>query len=304
MRGEHYEFCRRNGLHVSSIEGNLHIPAAKLSVHQSTTEMRPVDWILVALKSTSLSAIPDLIEPLLGPETRVLAVMNGLIEDDLIRMLKEKMGESDDGSALTCCKALYGGMAFLCSNRVAPGQIRHTSAGLLSSGVACSTSEDPWEDQLAFNGLWESTKVPVSYDSSLLRGRWMKMVWNLPFNGLSCAMGGITVDKIVQDPSLRRIADGIMDETIAIGNADLERVYGKDGFEPLGKHIKSAMMGLSDSMGPYKTSTMLDLTNRRPMEVRYLFQVPVERSRMLGVPAKHLETVVAQIEAFQRMYDL
>lgn len=38
---------------------------------------------------------------------------------------------------------------------------------------------------------------------------------------------------------------------------------------------KHAMMDLSDNMGPYKTSTMLDLTNRKPMEVHYLFRKPV-----------------------------
>ena len=48
------------------------------------------------------------------------------------------------------------------------------------------------------------------------------MCWNLPYNGISVAMGGITVDKIVSDPGLRRLADLVMDETIAAGNADLE----------------------------------------------------------------------------------
>lgn len=44
-------------------------------------------------------------------------------------------------------------------------------------------------------------------------------MWNLPFNGISVAMGGITVDKIVNDPGLRELAGIIMDETIAVGNA-------------------------------------------------------------------------------------
>jgi hypothetical protein len=45
----------------------------------------------------------------------------------------------------------------------------------------------------------------------------------LPFNGISVSMGGITVDRIVGDPSLRKLAYKVMDETIAIANADLRK---------------------------------------------------------------------------------
>jgi ketopantoate reductase len=61
----------------------------------------------------------------------------------------------------------------------------------------------------------------MGYEESLLRGRWRKSLWKLPFNGISVAMGGITVDIIVNDPGLRRLADLVMDKTIAAANADL-----------------------------------------------------------------------------------
>ncbi len=61
----------------------------------------------------------------------------------------------------------------------------------------------------------------LSIDSISLR--WWKNVWNLPFSGISVSMGGITVDRIVNDPSLRKLAYKVIDETIAIANADLKR---------------------------------------------------------------------------------
>ena len=63
-------------------------------------------------------------------------------------------------------------------------------------------------------------------------------------------------------------------------------------------------MDLSDGMGEYSTSTKLDLINRRPMEVKYMFRKAVERAQKIGVPVSHLETLVAQIEAYQRHYNL
>lgn len=116
-------------------------------------------------------------------------------------------------------------------------------------------------------------------------------------------MGGITVDKIVNDPGLRRLAHLVMDETIATANADLVK-HGYDESFFLGEKEKKQMFDLSDGMGPYRTSTMIDFVDRRPMEVKYLFQKPVERAKDLGVPVPHLETLVTQIEALQRFYNL
>jgi 2-dehydropantoate 2-reductase len=116
-------------------------------------------------------------------------------------------------------------------------------------------------------------------------------------------MGGITVDKIVNDPGLRRLANLVMDETIAAANADLAR-NGVDESLFLGDKDKKQMFDLSDGMGPYRPSTMIDLVERNPMEVKYLFRKPVDRATDLGVPVPHLETLVAQIEAFQRFYKL
>lgn len=64
------------------------------------------------------------------------------------------------------------------------------------------------------------------------------------------------------------------------------------------------MMKLSDDMGPYKTSTMLDLVNRRKMEVKYVFRKAVDRANELGVDVPTLETLVTQIEYLQRKYNL
>ena len=129
------------------------------------------------------------------------------------------------------------------------------------------------------------------------------MVWNLPFSGISVAMGGITVDKIVNDPGLRELADTVMDETIKIANADILR-HGLDETFLLGDNEKKICFGLSDNMGPYKPSTMIDFHLRRPMEVKYLFREPIKRAKELEIDVPHLETLVTQIEAFQRFYDL
>merc|ERR1712194_775261 len=108
-------------------------------------------------------------------------------------------------------------------------------------------------------------------------------------------MNGITVDKIVLDEGLRELAFRVMDETVVVANKDLE-VRGCSEEEYLGETERAAMMALSDTMGDYKTSTMLDLTNQRPMEVKYVFRKFVDRADELDICVPTLETLVTQIE--------
>lgn len=141
----------------------MFIAPDKLQVFEDTADIGTVDWVVVALKSSSLEAISDLIYPLLRPNTRVLNIMNGLIEEDMLSSLAKRDGK-DDASELTCCAAVYGGMALLCSNRIGPGHIDHSYAGLLSGGVAQAASVNPEEDRQAFEALWEPAKVDIAYE--------------------------------------------------------------------------------------------------------------------------------------------
>jgi 2-dehydropantoate 2-reductase len=180
MRGEHYEKSIQKGLNVTSVRGDMFVPPDQLQAYQSTQEIGQVDWVIVALKSTALDAIPELIYPLLEPgKTRVLAIMNGLIEDDLIASLKKIAGDTSDDSEVQCCGAIYGGMALVCCNRLEPGRIDHSYAGLLSGGVAVSASNlSQKENREAFEKLWEPANVDIAFEPSLLAGRWRKVGQN------------------------------------------------------------------------------------------------------------------------------
>jgi 2-dehydropantoate 2-reductase len=225
MRGDHYKASKANGLKVTSVNGDIFIPPDQLQAYDKTDDIGKVDWVIMALKSTGVDATPGLLLPLLGKNSRVLCIMNGLVDDDIVRLLE---GEDDEDvePRLTKCAAVYAGMALLCSNRISPGHVDHSYAGKLTASLAKSSSDDLDDIKLhkeMMQDLWEPTQgFEFVYDDNYTKARWTKNVWNLPFNGISVAMNGITVDKIVNDPGLRRLAFNIMDETIAVANKDLE----------------------------------------------------------------------------------
>ena len=325
LRGENYDYCTKYGIHVSSYHGDFHIPAEDLLAYRTTEDMARdllsdgadfFDWVVCALKSTSLHEIPSLIEPLLSRKTRLLVIMNGFVEDDLIDMMRMRHRETSGLDGLGC-QAIYGGMALICSNRTSHGIIKHSYGGKLVCGVAYSANAEKeaggddgnsgWveSDKHAIEDLFQlaSPAVPFEFEPCLRKGRWWKGVWNLPFSGIAVSMGGITVDRIVNDPGLRKLAYKVMDETISIANADL-RNHGCTEDELLGELTKEEMMTLSDNMGAYQVSTMLDLHARKPMEVKYIFRKAVDLANELGVSCPHLESLVWHIEAHQRYHNL
>lgn len=165
----------------------------------STEEMGEADWVLLSLKSYSLPSAKKLIEPCMGANTRVLAIMNGYgIEDSL--SLSIPRGK------------IFGGMAFICSNRGEPGFVDHSKYGPLLVGHG----EDDEAELAEIDALFHGAKVAASTSASLLcsrygtahcpchaillllphrfpAARWEKLCWNVPFNGIAVAMGGITV---------------------------------------------------------------------------------------------------------------
>ncbi len=135
-----------------------------------------------------LDEVPTLIEPLLSPQTRLLVIMNGLIEDDLVSMMRHR--RESRGLRGVGCRAIYGGMALICSNRISPGKISHTYGGKLVCGVAYSADAESGEvegggynvdrdgdgwvdsDRRAIEDLFRhASSVPFEFDPNLRRGR-------------------------------------------------------------------------------------------------------------------------------------
>jgi ketopantoate reductase len=131
-------------------------------------------------------------------------------------------------------------------------------------------------------------------------------------------VGGKSVDHIVKTPELRSLASKIMLDVITAANTDLGggleggseggREGGGQGTETV--HLPSNlriergfhdhMFALTDVMGPYMSSTVLDLLAGLPMETEYMFIKPWERAKGLGVEVPYLESVVLAVEGIRK----
>jgi 2-dehydropantoate 2-reductase len=285
--GHHVTFLLRRdfdavasgGLRVESIEGDFTLEAP--SIARTSSEIGPVEWVICALKATAIAEARELVAPCVGEDTRVLVLMNGLGLED---RFAEWFGEA----------RVFGGLAFTCINRGEPGCVHHLDYGPVTLGHYL---DDPGDLDAAM-ALWDGAHVEVSTTPSLLAGRWRKLCWNIPFNGLAVTAGGITTDRITTDPELRAAAIASMREVVAAGNADLED-RGEDARLDADATVEE-MMTLTDAMEAYRPSTMIDFVEGRPMEVDAIFEAPLARAQELGVPTPLMALMTAQMRALDR----
>ena len=267
-----YEAVAARGLRVESHHGDFTLE--RPTIARDPAGLGVADWVLCGLKATSLGEASALIRPCLGPETRVLAIMNGLgIED----ALAEAIGNG----------RVFGGLAFTCLNRGEPGTVRHSEYGQVAIG---HPGDDAAELERAL-ALWEGARVEVSAAPSLLRARWEKLCWNVPFNGLAVAAGGVDTEAIVTDAALRGAARALMGEVAAAGNADLAARGRRERID--GEAVIARMFALTDAMGPYRPSTLIDFLEGRAIEVDAIFAEPARRAGALGVATPRLEQLAA-----------
>lgn len=259
MRSD-YQAVKQAGLTIRSIWGDFHLDA---ETYQTAEEIGPVDLVICALKTTSLNDAKPLLAPVVGPSTRIVALMNGL-------GVEEKLAQWFDPSLI------LGGLAFTCINRTSPGVIDHLDYGhVLISHLRGDMGE---AEQVA--SIFREGGIKTETCESIKKARWQKLCWNIPYNTLSITAGGVTTDVIMADPGLRQLVGHLMDEVMAGAAAD---------GTPLPDGHCQQMIDNTLRMKPYKTSMLLDYEGRRELELEYILAEPIRRAEAGGAAVLYMK---------------
>lgn len=286
-----YAVVRREGVRILSVDGDF---GARPHAARTPEEIGPCDVVLVALKTTANDQFPHLLRGLVGPETRVVTLQNGLGNEE---RLAELFGP----------ERVAGGLCFVCLNRIAPGVVRHTAHGL----VVLGNFRRPADARLQQLADWLARAgIRVRVTDDLERAHWEKLVWNVPFNGLGVAGGvgyeafvrgevppgrdrrrTLPTDALLADPRWLALVRELMGEVIAAARAQ--------GYD-LADRLIEDNLDRTRCMGAYKASTLLDFEHGRPLERESLFEEPRRRARARGVATPRLDSlceVLRQLEA-------
>jgi len=266
-----FEAIGSNGLTVYSVDGDFRLP--KVNAYQTPEEMGKADLVLVGLKTFANHRYQELIGPVVGEETIILTMQNGLGNEEALAELFD-------------ARRILGGVAFLRSNRGVPGVVYHLGEGRLFLGEY-RQGETALAEQIA--PIFQAAGLECRVVPDLKRARWEKLVWNIPFNGL-CALLQRPVDALLNLDSTRDLILEIMREVISAGNA---QCLMKDIPISFAEKLVSFSLGL----GPYRPSMLIDRIEGRQLEIESIFHKPLQAAVRAGVRLPRVETVAALLEA-------
>lgn len=272
-----YEEVRRNGLTVRSCNGDFALAPEAIHVYDDVRRMPPADLVLVTLKSTANDQFKSLIEPLLKTgqpsevhtPTAILTLQNGL-------------GNEERLAELFGADRVLGGMCFVCINRIGPGVIDHTAHGLIRIGEFGGGAS---ARATRIAALFNDNGVQCQVLDDLRRGRWEKLVWNIPFNGLSTVMD-LTTDRLLANAAGEDLLRRIMAEVLATARA---------AGVPLREELIDLNVRNTREMGAYRTSMHVDRQAGRPLEVEAIIGEPLRTARKHGVATPILASLYDQL---------
>ncbi|MGJ3253331.1 MAG: putative 2-dehydropantoate 2-reductase [Elainellaceae cyanobacterium] len=272
LRGDYEHVCQ-HGLAVDSPDGNFVLP--HVHAYRHVSDMPPCDVVIVALKTTQNNLLPDLLGPVLDENGVVLVLQNGL-------------GIEDRVADIVGAHRVIGGVCFICSNKVGPGHIRHLDYKAIALGEYAPNYESRGiSDRMsAIAQDFNRADIPIDLSPDLLLTRWKKLVWNIPFNGLSVVLDA-TTQEMMANPSSRKLAQQLMGEVADIANA-----YGR----PISDEFVQKMIDHTDAMTPYRTSMKIDYDEHRPLEIEAIVGHPLQLARQAGVAALRIEMLYHQLK--------
>ena len=242
-----------------------------LHAYHSPSSLGPCDWIIVAVKATANSALKEMILPMIGPSTRLLTLQNGMGN---VENLHRLFGED---------RQIMAGLCFTCINRTSPSVIESLLPGYVQFGqLGGRLSRDAETMVQAF----ETSGIKVRRADSLDDALWRKLCWNVPFNGLAIAAGGITTDLILADSKLKKRAHDLMlevQQAACAHGVEIEDSFLNRQFE------------LTEPMGPYRPSSLIDFLDGKPVEVDAIWGEPLGRGLAKKVPMPETEKLLNEL---------
>jgi 2-dehydropantoate 2-reductase len=260
LRSE-YQAVVANGLRLNSaVHGQLHLQPVQ--AWGDPAEMPPCDWLLVGAKTTSNAQLAPVITRLSRPGARVVLLQNGLaVEEQLRPLLPDNLH-------------LLGGLCFICAHRAAPGVIEHQALGAVNLGYHSGPARAGESLAIVEEGaeLFRSAGLESVAMADLQQARWQKLVWNVPYNGLSVLLGAGTT-RLMANADSRALILELMREVVQ-GAAACGQV--------LPEGYPEKLLATTERMPDYLPSMYHDFQHKRPLELQAIYAAPLAAAAAAG----------------------
>ena len=269
-RGAHLEALRRRGLTVRTPEGELTVPlVARAPAAVEAGDGGPVDLLLFCVKAFDTEAAAAAVAPLLGPDSLVLTVQNGL---DRAETLETALGP---GRGAVLAAAVYAALQI-----AAPGVVIRTGpeARIVFGEPGRAGSERTARLAAAF----ADAGLPHEVSPAIDRVLWEKFLF-ITGIGAVTALARSGIGPLRESPEGRALLAASCGEIVAVARAE--------GGPLTAASATAALAQASALPGRWRSSLARDLDEGRPLEVAALSGAVVARGRLHGVPTPIHHTI-------------
>ena len=241
-RGAHLAAIRGAGLRVSSPLGDVHVRPA--SATDDPAAVGPVDVVLLGTKLYDVEAAARAIAPMLGRETAVICLQNGIDAPAIVA------GLYGPDRAVGCVVMINGEVA-------APGVIKHNAMNLLTLGELDGENGARLQ---RFTDLANAAGVETRLSRDIRLEIWRKFLVLAPMAAIS-AMTRVPLARIREHEETWRLAEQGMREVVAVANAEGVALTEDD--------VASTLAFVKGMPATWRASLAVDLERGRPLEVAW-----------------------------------
>jgi 2-dehydropantoate 2-reductase len=290
-RGPHLAAIKDRGMKL--IEENDEFVAENLTATEFVGELGPMDVVLLALKAHQIVPIVNDMSVLLGPNTVIVTLQNGIpwwyfqnFAGDYANQVVETV---DPGGLLFNSidpDRLIGCIAYPATTISKPGVIQHIEGNRFPVGELSGMKTERVQmvsDLFAESGF--KSRIIDDIRSEI----WLKLWGNLTFNPISALTHSTLVD-ICQFPLTRQLAVTMMTEAQTVG-------------ERLGAHFRIPMekrIAGAESVGKHKTSMLQDVEAGKPIEIESMLGAVIELAEVTGVQTPTLRAIYACVSLLDK----
>lgn len=271
---DHVEAINRDGLRISGPQSDQVVAMRAATVAPA----EPMDLVVLAVKAADVAAGAAQALPLLGEDTPVLTIQNGLGSADTV---------ADIVGAERVAVGIASGFG---ASRPAPGHVHHNAMRAVRFGAYAALPFAAVEETAR---VWTDAGFDAAAVADIAAMQWEKLICNVAYSA-PCALTGMTVGQVMEDADMGPVSRAAATEAWAVARAAGIDIAVAD---PVA-HVRDFGAQLPDA----KPSALLDHLARRVSEIDVINGAVVRRAAPAGQQAPVNATLTALVKAVERQW--
>lgn len=276
-RIDHIEAIRKNGLRLEGYSGDRTV---KINATTDTTEVGPCQLVIIATKAMHVSAAAESAKALLGLDTTVLPIQNGLGSSEKVADI---LGPE---------RVILGVVGGFGASIKGPGHAHHNGMELVRLGELNAPVSSRVE---AVAEVWRAAGFSVKTFDDIDQLVWEKLVCNVCFSG-TCAITEWTLEEVITDEDAWRVASGCAKEAFNVAKAKGIHLDFDDPVE----YVRN----FGSKMPKSRPSMLLDLLEGCPSEIDVINGAIPPEGEKCGVPTPYNIVVSSLVRAKEKQLSL